>query len=121
MTSEVSGDLMKVCLVGVESQVHEDCRAVLQELVPASKCELIASIPQPEPPDADVYIWDFRQDMFWQRLTPETMKRSLFVVEPKLLERFRERLGTAHVSILLKPVRPAALRPFLEHAVRQYN
>jgi signal transduction histidine kinase len=112
-------DFMKVCLVGGGSQFHEDCRTLLQELVPG-ECELITSISQPKSPEADIYIWDFSLEMFSPRLTPEIVRRSLFAVEPKLLERFRERLRTMQASILLKPVRPAALRPFLEHAVRQY-
>src|SRR5258708_3627648 len=111
---------MKIGLVGVEWQCQDDYRVLLQELIPNS-FEIVASAPDAEPPDADVYIWDCHPEMFSRSLTPDIVKRSLYVIEPKLVERFRERLGTMHASILLKPVRPAALRPFLEHAVRQNN
>jgi len=111
---------MKIGLVGLEWEFEDDYRALLQELIP-NNFEFIACAPDAEPLEADVYIWDCHPEMFSWNLTPEIVKRSLFVIEPKLLDRFRQRLGTMHASILLKPVRPAALRPFFEHAVRQYN
>ena len=111
---------MKIGLVGVEWQCSDNCRALLEELIP-NNFEVIASGPAAEPPGADVYMWDCHPEMFSRNLTPDIVKRSLFVIEPKLVERFREHLGAMHANILLKPVRQAALRPFLEHAVRQYN
>src|SRR5229473_4027838 len=111
---------MKIGLVGLEWEFEDDYRALLQELIP-NNFEFIACAPDAEPLEADVYIWDCHPEMFSWNLTPEIVKRSLFVIEPKLLDRFRQQLGTMHANILLKPVRQAALRPFLEHAVRQYN
>jgi signal transduction histidine kinase len=110
---------MRVCFVGV-AEFREVCSDLLNELVP-NRFELRSSSHQTRLPEADVYIWDVDAGTFSQPLLPEILARSLFVIDPKLVDRLRAHLGTAHASILLKPVRAAALRPFLEHAVRQNN
>jgi signal transduction histidine kinase len=109
---------MKFCVVGNESELLDQCRRILEETVP-EEWELVRSARYSEAPDADVYIWDFACDPFLPMEGPDMVTRSLFVVEPGQLDRFRQALGTLRANIVLKPVQPSALRPFLEHALRR--
>jgi len=109
---------VKICVAGLEPELREHCRVVLREL-DGEDSELITSSLDSELPEADVYIREFQPGSYLAGFSPEMVRRSLFVIEPRLLEQFRERLGTQRASILLKPVRQAALCPFLEHSIRQ--
>lgn len=108
---------MKICVVGANPETEGVCRAVLQHSA-SGDWELIYSGTQEEPLEADAYIWDCGEQNFPSQITPETAKRSLFVVEANGLELLRNALGAACASIVLKPVRPEALRPFLDHSLR---
>src|SRR5579862_277196 len=109
---------MKCCVVSTESELLDQCRRIIEETVP-QEWELVWSARSSEAPSADVYIWDFSCDPFIPVGRPEMVTRALFAVEPGQLDQFRQALGTLRASIVLKPVQPAALRPFLEHAFRQ--
>jgi signal transduction histidine kinase len=109
---------MRVCIVGTNPELNKHCRALLEELT-SGGWELVAAANQLSPPEADVYLWDLLPESYAGRLTTEIVSRSLFAVELKDLEQFHQLLGSRRASILLKPVKPAALRPFLEHAIRQ--
>src|SRR5215467_4751968 len=108
---------MKVCVIGNGKHLEDHCRAALENLSPGS-WEVFSSPAQPLPPAADVYVWDFEPESFYSRLSPEVVNRALFAVEPDDIEVFRKLIGTTRASILLKPVRPASIQPFLEHAAR---
>ena len=110
---------MKFCVVGNEFQLLAQCRTILEETA-AEDWSLIQSACYSESPDdADVYIWDFASDPSIPTELPDIVTRSLFVVEPGQLHRFREALGRLRASIVLKPVQLPALRPFVEYALRQ--
>src|SRR5882762_3163838 len=104
---------MKVCVIAADLEVFEQCRRAIQELS-SERWEVVQTALQQDAPEADVYIWDYSPESFFAGVGSEIIKRSLFVVDPKLVDRFREQLGTSRASILLKPVQPAALLPFLE-------
>jgi signal transduction histidine kinase len=109
---------MKCCVVSTESELLDQCRRIIEETVPG-EWELVCSARYSEAPGADLYIWDFSCDPFIPVERADVVKQTLFAVEPSQLDRFRQALGTLRASIVLKPVQPAALRPFLEHAFRQ--
>jgi signal transduction histidine kinase len=109
---------MKLCVVSDGSELLDQCRRILEETVP-EEWSLIQSACYSECPDADVFIWDFASDTSSPTELPEIVTRSLFVVEPGELDRFRRALGTQRASIVLKPVQLSALRPFMEHALRR--
>ena len=109
---------MKCYVVSNESELSDQCRRILEETV-SEEWELVRSALYSEAPAADVYIWDFSCYPFIPVERPDMVTRTLFAVEPGQLDRFRLALGTLRASIVLKPVQPAALRPFLEHAFRE--
>jgi len=111
---------MKFCVVGNESELLDQCRKILEETVP-EEWSLVQSARYSESPDADVYIWDFASEFCIPTERPHVITRSLFVVESSQLDRFREALGRQRASIVLKPVQLPALRPFMEHALRQHR
>ena len=111
-------EIMRLCVVGLEPEFHEQCRVALGELAP-EEWDLTALPHGAQPPEADVYIWEFLPGALPRPLLSDVAGRSLFVVAPTLLDEFREFLGPLRASILLKPVHPAALRPFLECSVRK--
>jgi signal transduction histidine kinase len=112
---------MKFCTVGLDSDLSEHCRATIAEVTAGRDAELLDSDLSDGIPEADVYICEFRTQLSPEWLRPEILARSLFVVEPRRLQQLRAALGNLRAGILLKPVHPAALRPFLEHCVRQHT
>jgi signal transduction histidine kinase len=109
---------MRFCVVSNEIELPHQCRRIL-EGTGLEEWELIVCIRDSELPDADVYIWDFAFEPFTPSLHPDLIGRSLFLVELGQLDQFRQALGTLRASIVLKPVQPATLRPFLEHAFQK--
>jgi signal transduction histidine kinase len=108
---------MRLSTIGVEREIDEQCRTLLEEMAPG-RCEVVASPLDAELQEADFYIWDFRPESFSHVLRPHIVARSLFLIEPGMVSAFQRALGTSRASVILKPVRPAALRPFLEHVVK---
>jgi signal transduction histidine kinase len=105
---------MRLSTIGVEHQIEEQCRALLEEMAPG-QYELASSLHGGELQESDFYIWDFQPEHFSHGLRPQIVARSLFLVEPGMLDGFRRGLGALRASVVLKPARSAALRPFLEH------
>ncbi|MBZ5676589.1 MAG: HAMP domain-containing histidine kinase [Acidobacteriia bacterium] len=105
---------MRLSTIGVERELEGQCRALLEEMAPGGY-EFTPSAHGTRPQGADFYIWDFRPEHFSDGIQPDVVARSLFLVEPSMLDSFQRMLGESHASIVLKPVRSAALLPFLEH------
>jgi len=105
---------MRLCTIGVEREIEEQCRVLLEETA-SGEYELASSPHGSGLQEADFYIWDFRPEYFTHGLQPQIAARSLFLLEPRMLDGFRRVLGSSRASVVLKPVRAAALRPFLEH------
>ena len=116
----MSRDIVKICVGGTEAALFELCRVALRELA-AENCELIASPNQSDVPQADAYIWDFQPEAFPNHLGPQKIEQSLFVIDPKLLDQFREFVGRQNASVLLKPFQASALHPFLKHSICQFR
>jgi signal transduction histidine kinase len=111
---------VKFCALGADPELQDQCQMILEEVSPEN-WEFITSEAQTEPPDAEVYIWNFHPESFPGRLCAEVVSRSLFVVEPRLLDQLRAALGAVRASIVLKPVQGVTLRPFIEHSIRQHR
>jgi len=105
---------MRLSTIGVERELEEQCRALLEEMAPGAY-EFVVSPHGAVLQEADFYIWDFRPECFSHGLLPRIVSRSLFLVEPSMLDGFQRLLGASRASVVLKPARSAALRPFLEH------
>ena len=111
---------MKLCVVSVDADLIDQCKSVLSESHPG-QFELTHSSHQSDPPAADIYIWDFKPECFDKRFPSELAAKTLFIVDPSELKHFRDELGGRRVSILLKPVHPAAFEPFLQQALPRHH
>jgi hypothetical protein len=107
---------MQISIITNDPELTAVCEKALEGLSP-STVELRRLDPT-ERPGGEVCIWEFDPDFFPERLTPEYVQPSLFVVDPGHLGRFRECLGVLRASIVLKPVLGPTLLPFLEHSFR---
>lgn len=107
---------MRICIVGMDPDLEKQCGEILKGLQ-SGGWELISFPYQESPPKADFYVWHFVPGFFPAGVTAEMMSRVLFVVDPKNLDQFHNVLGSRRASILLKPILPAALEPFLQHAI----
>ena len=104
---------MRLSAIGLDPEIEAQCRALLEEIAPG-KCEFVPFPNGTKLQEADFYIWEFRKGNLPDGLEPQIVARSLFLVEPSMLDGFRRALGTSRASVVLKPARSAALRPFLE-------
>ena len=68
------------------------CRALLEEMAPG-RCEFAPSPHGAGLQEADFYIWDFRPEYFPHGLRPEIIARSLFLVDPAMLDGFQRAAG----------------------------
>lgn len=108
---------MKLGVVGIEPALRKQCEKMLSEMSPEN-WEILEGSLKKGPFKADVYLIGYEPGHPpVPKAAEHLVKHSLFVVDPAHLDGFREWLGQGHASILLKPVLPAALRPFLEHAL----
>jgi len=111
---------VRIYIVGLGSEFEEYCLRATEELAPGS-CQIVRSASRVTAVDADVYVWNFEPRSFSQLPEQELLGRSLFLIDPKRLPQFRKVLGPLQANILLKPVLPAALRPFLEHSIGRWR
>jgi signal transduction histidine kinase len=105
---------MRLSTIGVEHEIEEHCRALLDQMAPGA-CEFSPAVHGAKLQDADFYICDFRPQDFPEGIPAEIVAHSLFLVDPTSLAAFQQVLGASRASIILKPARSASLRPFLEH------
>jgi len=105
---------LRLSTIGVERDIEDQCRTLLEEMAPGGY-EFTAYVHNARLQEADFYIWDFRPEHFSHGIRPDIVARSLFLVEPSMLDSFQRMLGESRASIILKPARSAALLPFLEH------
>ena len=112
----LSVNRMRINLITNDPELKGLCERTLEEFS-SEQVDLRLLLPA-EQPKGDVCIWEFHPPFFPARLTPDHVRRTLFVVEADRVEDFRECLGMLRASIVLRPMLGSALRPFLEHSFR---
>jgi len=92
------------------------CRQALATL-PARRWNLLAVSPDEPVPVADLYIWDWEQQMPLPRLSGELACRPHMVaIRRDEARHILDALPFPFVTLVLKPVNPDALQAFLERA-----
>lgn len=107
---------MNIKLVSQDGALYKLCREILTE-VSGKRWTLTAISAEAVEPDGDLYIWDFRPEIFLSDRILRTSAKHLFLVDRGDLPNFRVEMGSAGPMILLKPVTRAALATFLTLAV----
>ena len=105
---------MRLSTIGVDREIEDRCRVLLEEMAPG-RYEFAPSAHGSGLQEADFYIWDFQPEHFPHGIRPQIVARSLFLVEPSMLDGFQRVLGESRASVVLKPARSETLRPFIEH------
>ena len=105
---------MDVALISRDSSIRRLCREVLATL-PATHWNLLMASPDEPVPAADLYIWDWEQQMSLPA-EPSSSHAHMLVLGREEAHHILEALPDCGVTLLLKPVNPDALRTFLEQA-----
>ena len=107
---------MELILVSPDPELHQMCRAVLDEL--GVNCSLIVADPDSLPAAGDLYIWDFQPGhAIPDRVAGQPIWKHLVLVHRKDLGLFHQRNASADPVFLLKPVTRVTLSAFVDQAL----
>src|SRR5690348_7054893 len=94
---------MNIKLVSQDGGLYKLCREILAE-VSGRRWTLTAVSAEVVEADGDLYIWDFRPEIFVSEQIQRTSAKHVFLVHRDDLQNFRVEMGSAGPLILLKPV-----------------
>lgn len=111
---------MRISLLSPDSDLHKMCREILGQF-PGRGGHLLVAAEDPDTGTADLYIWDVQPETVFPKTLHHHLSKYLFLLDRKDVPKFRESLGQAEATILLKPLTRATLAAFLGLAVAAYE
>ena len=106
----------RIALIGNDQRVYELCCEILAN----RRHQLIVADPRPPFPDAEIYIWDYRQglEIPWQKVAEDPRSHLVLVERRELAESRSAKLAAAMLA--LKPVTQAVLAAWLEKTLEDH-